>query len=264
MRRVLESEIENDFEKNYAWRDDQRHHFNPNRKKGSVLGYLLRFETAIACIKRYSPGKKIGDFASAHCNFSLALAEDGFDVTAVDIKPEFLNYAKKKYTHGNFKTVTANIIEYRSPEKFDCILLGEIIEHVAFPDQLLKSAAQNLKPGGTVVITTPNGNEFGQPLPTYKQVTNLSELIPRQFHWGDHLFLYTEEELKELLKDQGFEPIECIKLNSSYVSQIKAIRYILPIRFLKWLDGKTRYWKKGDKESTNTLIMVARLQTANT
>ncbi len=200
----------------------------------------------------------MGDFASAQGNFSLLLAEAGFDVTAVDIHPDFLRYAQKKHTLGKFKTVQANIIDFRNPEPFDCVLMGEVIEHVAYPDQLLRSAAENLKPGGLLIVTTPNGNEFGQGLPTYKQVENLEELIPRQFHWGDHLFLYTLEELQDLFDSAGFDTVVSLKLNSSYVTQIKGIRYLMPTALLRWLERKTRTWAKGDKDSTNSLVIVGR------
>ena len=196
MRRVPESELETDFERQFAWGDDERHLYNPNRRKAAVMAAELRLETVISLVNRFATtGKTVGDFASAQGNFGLLLAEQGYQVTAVDIKPEFLNYSLKKHTHGKFETVLANIIEYRHHQPFDVVLLGEIIEHVAFPLDLLKSAYENLKPGGILVLTTPNGNEFGNQLPTYSQVTNIEELIPKQFHWGDHLFLYTDSEL---------------------------------------------------------------------
>ena len=200
----------------------------------------------------------MADFASAQGNYSLLLSEAGFDVTAVDINDEFLKYAKKKHTHGKFQTVRANIIEYRDSEKFDCVLLGEIIEHVAFPKQLLKSAYENLKPGGVLILTTPNGNEYGQALPTYKEVTDVEKLIPKQFHWGDHLFLYTDKELEELFTECGFNVIDVTKMNSSYVTQIKGIRYIVPLFFLRWLERRTRNLSKHGKDSTNSLVVVGR------
>ena len=162
MRRVPESELETDFERQFAWGDDERHLYNPNRRKAAVMAAELRLETVISLVNRFATtGKTVGDFASAQGNFGLLLAEQGYQVTAVDIKPEFLNYSLKKHTHGKFETVLANIIEYRHHQPFDVVLLGEIIEHVAFPLDLLKSAYENLKPGGILVLTTPNGNEFG-------------------------------------------------------------------------------------------------------
>lgn len=259
MRRVPETEVTSDWEKQYAWGDDERYFYSRNRRKASVMGFFLRLETVLAEVRRHlPPGSRIADFACAQGTFALSLAESGYKVTAIDIRQEFLDFAWKKHTHGEFQTVLANIIEYRSPEPFDCIVLGEIIEHVAFPDQLLKSVAENLRPGGFLILTTPNGAEFNSPLPTYKQVTNIEELIPRQFHWGDHLFLYTEEELRELMRGQGLEPVEVRKINSSYATQIKGARYLIPHGLLRWLERKTRHLSRQGKDSTNTLVAVAR------
>lgn len=259
MRRVKNSEIETDFEREFAWGDDERHLYNRNKKKAAVMGFHLRLKTVIDMVKSYlHTGARVADIASAQGNFGLLLAEAGFDVTAVDLNEDFLRYARKKYTHGKFTTLQANLMEFRSTEPFDGVIMGEIIEHVAFPKDLLQTARANLKSGGMLFLTTPNGDEFGQPLPTYRQVTNIEELIPRQFHWGDHLFLYTEDELRELLEEAGFELLQCLKLNSSYVSQLKGIRYLMPHAMLRWLERKTRNWKIQDKDSTNCLVVVAR------
>ena len=259
MRRIPESELSSEFERQYAWGDDERYLFSPSRRKASVMGFFLRLETVLDLAKKYIPqGGRVADFASAQGTFALLLAEHGYDVTAVDIKKEFLDYSQKKYTHGKFQTQLANIIEFRSPDKFDGLLLGEVIEHVAFPDQLLRSASENLKPKGILILTTPNGNEHASPLPTYSQVTNIEQFIPRQFHWGDHLFLYTEEELRKLMNSQGFDILEVHKLNSSYISQMKGLRYLIPLTLLKWIEKKTRHFKKENKDSTNTLVVVAR------
>ena len=258
MRRVLLSEVENEFERQFCWGDDERYLYNPLRKKASVFGHFLRIDEVLKLVKEHSPGPRVADLACAQGNFGILLAERGYDVTAVDIKEEFLRYAKKKHTHGKFQTLLANIMEFRSTEPFDCVLAGEIIEHVAHPEQLLASAAANLKTSGILVVTTPNGSDFSSTLPTYSQVTNLEELIPRQFHWGDHLFLYTLDELKRLFDQAGFDLIFREKYHSSYVSQIKAIRYLIPMQLLKWIERKTRHWKKQDKDSANLLIVVGK------
>jgi 2-polyprenyl-3-methyl-5-hydroxy-6-metoxy-1,4-benzoquinol methylase len=257
MRRVPESEIETDFEKQYCWGDDERYIYNRNRRKASVFGHFLRIDEVIKLVRAHSPGLRIADLASAQGNFGLMLAEEGYDVTAVDIHPEFLRYAKKKHTHGDFKTVQANLMDFRDPIKFDCILAGEVIEHVAFPKQLLKSVYENLKDGGICVLTTPNGADYSSKLLTYGQVTNVEELIPKQFHWGDHLFLYTTEELRVLFTEAGLEPIHIEKYHSSYVSQLKGVRYLFPLCILKWMEQKTRHWKKRGKDSANLIIAVA-------
>lgn len=258
MRRVPETEVDTDFERQFCWGDDERYFYNKNRRKASVFGHFLRIDEVLRLVRTFSRGQRVADLACAQGNFGLLLAEDGYDVTAVDIHPDFLRYAQKKHTHGKFKTHQANLMEFRDPEGFDCVLVGEIIEHVAFPDQLLRSVFENLKPGGICVLTTPNGEDYSSRLPTYRQVTNIEELIPRQFHWGDHLFLYTTGELRELFARAGLSVIYAEKYHSAYVSQLKAIRYLLPFQALKWLEGKTRHLKKRGKDSANLLILVAR------
>src|SRR3954470_4228087 len=100
MRRVSETEVETEFERQYCWGDDERYLHNPNRRKASVFGHFLRIEEVLRLVKSYSPGPRVADLASAQGNFGLMLAEQGYDVTAVDIHPDFLRYAKKKHTHG--------------------------------------------------------------------------------------------------------------------------------------------------------------------
>jgi len=267
VRRVPESEVESEFERQYAWGDDERNFYHPLKKKAAVLGCHLRLETVVSLVKRYvkpsgrALGRALGrvaDFASAQGNYALALAEAGYDVTAVDINEEFLRYARKKYEHGKFTTVQANIIGYRDGARFDGLILGEVLEHVAHPGELLKSAFENLRPGGFLFITTPNGAQHGQKLPTFSQVTDFSAFEGRQFHWGNHLFLYTPNELRGLFDAAGFEVLEMFGVNSDYVSQIKGVRFLLPYFLLRWMERRTRTWRIRGHESTNTLVAVGR------
>lgn len=258
MRRVPITEIQSEFERQYCWGDDERYLYHRSRKKASVFGHFLRIEEVLRLVEQFSPGQKVADLACAQGNFGLLLAEKGYEVTAVDIKKEFLDYAQKKYTHGKFKTTLANLMEFRGETPFDCVLAGEVIEHVAKPDQLLASAAANLKAGGILIVTTPNGNVFSANLPTFSQVKDFDALIPMQFHWGNHLFLYTLQELNNLFNSAGFDVIFQEKYHSSYVSQIKGIRYLLPLRFLKWFERKTRNWQKKGRDSADLLIVVGK------
>lgn len=258
MRRVSESELVSDFERETPWGDDERHYYHPKKKKASVFSYFIRLEAVIELVKKYATGPRILDVACAQGNFALLLAEDGFHVTALDLSEDFLNYAKKKFTHGKIEFIHENIMDYTASEPFNTVICGEIIEHVAYPKDLLAAVGRNLRVGGHLVLTTPNGNEWGSPLKTYSEIDDVSALIPRQFHFGDHLFLYLEEELRALLAETGFQVVEVVKFNSSYLSQIKGIRYLVPHGLLRWLERQTRHWKKGGKDSTNGLIVVAK------
>lgn len=103
---------------------------------------------------------------------------------------------------------------------FDVALCGEIIEHVVQTDRLLQEIKRVLKPGGTLILTTPNlayaVNRvlllFGiQPLFTETSYhTNLGRVFgflgqgkPTQ----GHLKVFTTRSLRELLELCGFDVV---------------------------------------------------------
>lgn len=49
-----------------------------------------------------------------------------------------------------------------SPDSFDTVVIGQLLEHVIYPREVLEEAKRVLKPGGIVLITVPIGyNRFG-------------------------------------------------------------------------------------------------------
>lgn len=258
MRFPKQNELKNDWQREWAWGDDFRHHFNNNRKKASVFGYFLRFNKIIENVQKLLPtlqGKTILDMGAAHCNFALTLAEMGYKVTAIDIQQDFLDYAKLKHQNGDIEYVKASFMDYCGrPNFYDCVICGEIIEHVAMPKELLSNANKNLKTGGYLVLSTPNGNEFGSTYKTYSQIDDISKYIPKQFHWVGHTFLYTQEELTKLGQECGFETVSSETINCQAVSQLKALRYILPLKILYFLETKLKYRKKEGKDTTNNIV----------
>jgi len=48
-----------------------------------------------------------------------------------------------------------------STDFFDCVTLDQVMEHVADPVDTLRAIAQILKPGGKVIVSTPNANGWG-------------------------------------------------------------------------------------------------------
>lgn len=74
-------------------------------------------------------------------------------VAGIDISTENVNLLRK---HG-FRDVHVQSAEsFELGEKFDTIVAGELIEHLANPGLFLRQARAHLKPGGRLVLTTPN------------------------------------------------------------------------------------------------------------
>lgn len=104
---------------------------------------------------------------------------------------------------------------------FECVIAGEIIEHVPDPDELLREIRRVLVPGGFLVISTPNmvswANRVLVPLGVQPLGTESSSEIAlgrrlRVLGQGNqvqgHLKVFTFRALREILERYGFTVIK--------------------------------------------------------
>ncbi|MCO5143411.1 MAG: methyltransferase domain-containing protein [Oligoflexia bacterium] len=260
MRLPSEAECKNEFQKDFCYGDDVRQYFHPNPRKPGPFSYHLRMHHVITAFQRFLPAPaKVADMACAAGNFAITLSEKGYDVTGVDLLDDFLDYARKKPTQGSIQFVQGNLMEYQHSSQLDGILMGEVIEHVAWPEKLIASAYKNLRPGGLFVLTTPNGDYGGNDLPTYKEISQDRKAFEaKQFDPSHHLFLYTPEELKSLLSAGGFEVLLLDVFNSHFLTKSGMFRYFFSMDMLKAIDRMLSPlpFKKGN--SSNMMIAVGR------
>jgi SAM-dependent methyltransferase len=179
---------------------------NPDLLAFARLSYLDRINFVVTTARRLLPtGGAVTELGCAQGNISLLLAELGYRATAVDLNATFLRYSQAKYERGNIKWHLANIENHGLlPESQDMVILGEVVEHCAYPERIAEKSLQLLAPGGHLLITTPNHSFLGgQRLPSFGQIlrrNSRADLEARQFgpDGKDHLFLFTRGELRLL------------------------------------------------------------------
>ena len=142
----------------YSYPYDQQEIYDQITDHGYAYAYRNRRDSTIQMVQEVVPeGGRILDMAGAQGNFSLALAELGYDVTWNDLREDLVDYVKLKHEKGNLSFAPGNAFELEFEQPFDCVVATEIIEHVAHPDDFLRKLANLVRPGGYVVLTTPNG-----------------------------------------------------------------------------------------------------------
>lgn len=154
-----------------------------------------------------APGARILDIGAAQGNFSLALAESGYKVTWNDLRKDLVDYVRLKQEAGDVEFAPGNAFELNLPYFFDAVLITEIIEHVAHPDEFLANSARLVKPGGYVVMTTPNGAYFGNTLPKFSECRDPGVYRAGQFkpNADGHIFLLHPDEIHSLASRAGLE-----------------------------------------------------------
>jgi len=182
----------------YSYKYDLLEEYGDISNIGYTNAYINRKKQILQLLQSLVPhGAKILDVAAAQGNFSIALAENGYKVTWNDLREDLAGYVELKREFSDITYVPGNILDIKFKELFDCVLLAEIIEHVAHPDEFLKSIAKLVKSGGYIVMTTPNGEYIRNNLPKFSNCINPGVYEDLQFKPDSdgHIFLLYYDEI---------------------------------------------------------------------
>lgn len=180
--------------------------FGDRSNPGHTRAYRTRARHAMAMASSVlAPGARILDIAAAQGNYTLWLAERGFDVTWNDLRGELEGYVRLKWERGRVQYAAGDAFALAFPHPFDLVLATEIIEHVAHPDEFLRKAASLTRPGGYVLLSTPNGGYVRSDRPRFSETPDPSRYEAMQFQpdANGHIFLLHEEELAPLAAAAG-------------------------------------------------------------
>ena len=92
--------------------------------------------------------------------------KDITELIAVDIDEETIKYAKQHYHHPLISYQIGNVLNSLLPNElgqFDIIMSFETIEHIYDIELFMKNMYELLKPGGTLILSTPFGQGRGVP-----------------------------------------------------------------------------------------------------
>ncbi|OGW39037.1 MAG: hypothetical protein A2Y97_02370 [Nitrospirae bacterium RBG_13_39_12] len=149
---------------------------------------------------------------------------------------EFVNFMKKECkviiyevnldpTNPDLISRNLNSLIPLNDGTIDYIYAGEIIEHLINPEWMLKEAFRVLKPGGCIMITTPNVTRIGNIFKLLTGRSNYERLTPigaqdPQDEWRGHFREYNLKELTKMVGRQGFKVIIGINYNCQVTEMV--------------------------------------------
>jgi 2-polyprenyl-6-hydroxyphenyl methylase/3-demethylubiquinone-9 3-methyltransferase len=185
--------------------------YGENPGSGYAQAYRQRRDVTLDLVtSALSPGSRVLDVAAAQGNFSLTLAERGYDVTWNDLRGDLAGYVRMKHESGTIRYAPGNLFDLDFDQPFDGALITEVIEHVAHPDRFLTHVARLVRPDGVVVMTTPNGAYFRNKLPRFSDCPNPAAYEAVQFrpNADGHIFLLQPDEVPWLARRAGLS-VDC-------------------------------------------------------
>jgi len=88
---------------------------------------------------------------------------------------------------------------------FDLVVAGEIIEHVFDTDYFLEEIRRVMKPGGKLLISTPNIASLGRRLMLFFGLNPIIEISPHDADSSGHIRYFTFAMLRTLIEKHKFE-----------------------------------------------------------
>ncbi len=151
----LAREIHNEL---YSLGDLGYHH--DKTKDNLSLEELIYKDISFAAVAHNLPARRPLDVLDVGCGYGYltnALNKMGLQAKGIDIAGQPIAYAKKIYgNHFEQKEVTD------VKGSYDMIIGIEVIEHLSDPTGFIKKCAELLKPGGKLILTTPNKDFYNR------------------------------------------------------------------------------------------------------
>ena len=158
-------------------------------------------------------------------NISFPLAEYGYQVTGVDIHTQSIDWANKNNNFSNAAFICQDFSHFSSDEKFDAVILSDILEHVENPLEIIQYSANHLKENGFILICIPNGFGPYEIEQRILRLTHLNILIAKAIRLVKKLLGRKSEKQIEYNYDSGhiqfFKQKDIVKLAEQVGFEIK-------------------------------------------
>ena len=166
-------------------------------------------------------GRAVLDVGCGLGGYSLALARRGFDMTAIDVVPDYVERARSIGVEAELYDGERLPLEDGS---VDTVILLEVVEHLDDPAGLLREARRVAR--RNVLVTTPNcTQDFGQVPVEFSHMLDV-----------DHKQFFTEASLRQLLDDVFGNSV--VEQTAPIDRHLAGLVLPQPLRALhRWLDG---------------------------
>lgn len=165
----------------------------------------------------YIEGGKLLDVGCGNGRFLMTMRSFGWDVQGVELSEngvKVCHAAKLPVHHGDLASASF------SNAGFDLITVRHVIEHIPEPHAFMVELARILKPGGHLVIETPNSEALGR---QWLGPNWFANEVPR------HLILYNRRSLSLLAARYGLKTLTQ-HLDSTPKIFLNSIDYVLKNR----------------------------------
>jgi|SRR5579859_1923390 len=129
--------------------------------------------------------------------FLKAAQRAGWQVQGIEISDEAASFAHGRLGLDVVK-MPAEQLGFAS-DRFDVVVMLEVVEHLFEPRRVLEDVYRVLRPGGILILSTPNFDALSR----FALGSSWAVLSP-----GEHLYYFTRRTLRAILHSAGFQGVQ--------------------------------------------------------
>ena len=150
--------------------------------------------------RELAPASRVLDVGCGAGDLVGALRRDGHEAVGMDVSERAVGLAAERNPGARFVWHSAEELPWPvEPAGFDAVAAFEVVEHLLWPRRLLEGAAEALRPGGGLALTTPYHG-------LVKRLAVAAAAFDRHFDVeGDHIRFFSDRALRRLLDETGFQ-----------------------------------------------------------
>jgi len=201
---------------------------------------LRTAQSQLRLIEKHAGGPDLLDIGCAQGFFLFNACKAGYTGKGVEMSQEAVEYARNEF---GLDVEAQPFEELRfGATRFDVVTLWQVLEHVPYPLMMLREVHRILRPGGLVVVSTPN-------------IGGIPAKILRKKWWDIkrlHINQFATKTLTHVLRNAGFRNISPVSFRG-YVSL--SVLLAMVIRYLDAYE-RVKFWFSPDSISGRILNSI--------
>lgn len=185
----------------------------------SYSGYYKQEEVNDARFQLIKPylqkRKSVIEIGCSRGDFLLRVKPYAGRISGIELKKEDVRYARRNNRLNIFELP---VEEFKCKEKFDIVCCFQVFEHIPDPNLFLRSLRKIIKPRGIIFIEVPS---IDDPLLNLYRLPGFDKFYFKSYH----LYLYSKETLRKILKKNGFDAKITLQQRYSLTNHLHWIYY---------------------------------------
>lgn len=158
---------------------------------------------------------EIGAGHGMYISEAINIFDDNTRFDVVDVSPTSIELSKRFIKNNKVNYILSDIFDFEANNgKYDFITLGEVLEHVEKPVELLKKISSLLKPNGVLFLTTPANAPAIDHIYLFRNADEIRQIISQ----GGFKI---KKEITKFVEDVSPEMAEKLKITLMYGALLK-------------------------------------------